>query len=271
MISLGLALVAAPTFAQDLALPVLSPAASVSQDVGTVTVTVDYSSPARRDRTIFGELVPYGEVWRTGANGATTLTLTGDATVGGVDVAAGSYALMSIPGEEEWTFILTTDLSVRPWKHDEKLDLPRFTAKPVEGADRERLTFLFADTTDRASQLHLEWAGVAVPIAIEVDTTARAKADIDGFVGGAARRLAQAAMFQVGEEALDDAVALARKAVAVDDNWYTTFTLAKVLHARDEHKEAYKAAKKAKELGADDDNFFYEDAVDAALESWPKK
>ena len=81
---LTVALVAvAPASAQDLTLPSLSPRAEVMQQVGVVEVTVNYSSPGKRDREIWGELVPYGELWRTGANRATTLTTTGDITVGG--------------------------------------------------------------------------------------------------------------------------------------------------------------------------------------------
>jgi len=265
------ALTAAPALAQDLELPVLSPRAGVSQQVGTVMVSVDYSSPAQRDREIFGVLVPYGEVWRTGANNATTLTVDGEVTIGGVEVPEGAYTLMTIPGAESWTIILNSDPAARPWRHDESLDLPRFDVKPVEGPGRERLTFLFEDTTDRSTTLQLQWANVVVPLAIEVDTPARANRHIDNFVANAARRMSQAAMYQVDEGDLDTALQLADKAVSVGGGWYATFTLAKVQHARNEHKAAYKSAKLAQELGADDDNFFYKDQVEEALATWPKK
>ena len=88
---------ATPALAQDLSLPALSPAAEVMQRVGVVDITVAYSSPAKRGRTIWGDLVPYDELWRTGANRATTFETTGDLTVDGKEVPAGKYAIFSIP------------------------------------------------------------------------------------------------------------------------------------------------------------------------------
>jgi hypothetical protein len=257
--------------AQDLDLPVLSPRASTSMQVGTVTVTVDYSAPAKRDRTVFGELVPWGEMWRTGANAATTLSVDGDVRIGEVDVPEGTYALMTIPGEEQFTLVLNTDLGVRPWSHDKSKDLSRLTVDTVEGPDRERLTFLFDDVTDRSATLRLEWAGVAAGFPIEVDTPTRATRSIERYVAHSGRRLSQAAMFQLEQGDAEGAEKLARKAVAVAGGWYATFTLAKVLHATDQHKEAYKTAKLALELGEGDDNFFYEAQVREAVETWPKK
>lgn len=268
-----LALVAlSPALAQDLALPIASPKASVSQQVGTVTVTVDYGSPAARERTVWGELVPYGKLWRTGANDATTLTVDGDITLGGLEVPAGSYALLTTPGESSWTVLLSTDTATMPWAHDAANDLGSFEVAPVEGPDRERLTFLFEDTTDRDATLRLEWAGVALPMAVAVDTPARATSSIDSYVRRSATRLAQAARFEMEEGNLDQALQLAEKAVSLGQGWYAHWALAQVQHAREEHKAAYKTAQKTLELGnADDGNFFYKGQVEEALASWPKK
>ena len=95
-----------PASAQSLEMPALSPSAEVMQTVGVTEITVNYSSPGKRDRTVWGDLVSYGELWRTGANSATTFETSTDITVGGEAVPAGTYALFTIPGEETWTVIL---------------------------------------------------------------------------------------------------------------------------------------------------------------------
>ena len=86
------------SFAQQIQMPQASPSAKISQKVGLTDVTADFSRPSTKGRKIFGELVPFGEVWRTGANGATILTFSTEVIVGGQKVPAGSYALYSIPG-----------------------------------------------------------------------------------------------------------------------------------------------------------------------------
>src|SRR5579883_1337608 len=101
----ALALSAAPAFA-DLELPRPSPLARVSQVVGLTEIAVEYSSPAVRGRKVFGGLLPFGELWRTGANSATKVSFSKDVLVAGKPVPAGSYALFTIPNEKSWTVIL---------------------------------------------------------------------------------------------------------------------------------------------------------------------
>ncbi|NCP45216.1 MAG: DUF2911 domain-containing protein, partial [Flavobacteriales bacterium] len=84
-------------------MPVPSPAASVSQVIGVTKISVDYSAPAVRDREIWGKLIPYGEMWRTGANSPTKVTFSTDVMVEGKEVKAGSYTLITIPTEKNWT------------------------------------------------------------------------------------------------------------------------------------------------------------------------
>jgi len=263
--------VAAPAAAQDLDLPVLSPRASVSQQVGTVMVTVDYSSPGQRDRDIFGSLVPWGELWRTGANAATTLTVDGDVMVQGEALPAGTYSVFTTPGEESWSLMLNTDAGASTGSYDADNDALTVELSPEEGPGRERLTWLFEDTTDDETTLVLEWAGTRVPVTVAVDSEARGNASIDRFVSRAARGFVLSSRFKSEQGAHDEAVELADKAVAIDESWYTVWGRALALHRAEEHKSAYKAAKQAMELGEAADNFFYEDRVAAALEEWPKR
>ncbi|MEO9806462.1 MAG: DUF2911 domain-containing protein [Reichenbachiella sp.] len=113
-----------------------SPAKVSEATVNGNNITIKYSSPSKKGRDIFGALEPYGKVWRTGANEATTIELSKDATVGGVAVKAGKYALFTIPGEKEWTVIINAD--AKQWgafKYDQSKDIGRFTTSPSTLSD----------------------------------------------------------------------------------------------------------------------------------------
>lgn len=103
----------------------LSPPAQAKATLGGKNVTIDYSAPSKRDRKIVGELVPYGKVWRTGANGATTLKTETDLMIGNLHVPAGSYSLFTIPGEKEWTLIVNKQTGQWGTNHDPAQDLGR--------------------------------------------------------------------------------------------------------------------------------------------------
>src|SRR6478736_10444494 len=111
--------------------PAPSPPQTIKQDFGLATIELSYSRPGVKGRKIFGDLVPYGKVWRTGANNATTINFGEDVTIGGKKVAAGKYGLLTIPGETEWTFIITKQLDVtNPSAYKQDQDVVRVTSKP---------------------------------------------------------------------------------------------------------------------------------------------
>ena len=168
---LALALVfAAPALAQerDMTEARPSPNASVSQTVGTSTMTVDYGRPSVRGREIFGGLVPYDAVWRTGANEATVLTTDADIMVGDTKLAAGSYALFTVPGKEGWTVIFNS--VAEQWgayNYDAAQDVARVeviaeTTLPVQ----EQLRITFEDVTEDSALLTIRWDTVGVPVRV---------------------------------------------------------------------------------------------------------
>jgi len=119
------------TEAQQLTTPQPSPTANVKQNFALSNIEISYSRPSVKGRKIFGDLVPYGKVWRTGANNATTITFGEEVTIGGKKVAAGKYGLLTIPGETAWTFIITKQLDVTsPAAYKQDQDVVRVTAKP---------------------------------------------------------------------------------------------------------------------------------------------
>ena len=261
-----------PAFAQGLTTPDLSPAAQVMQAVGVAEVTVTYSSPGKRDRTIWGDLVPHGELWRTGANMATTLETSHDLTVGGQEVPAGIYAVFTIPGENEWTVILNTNANQGgTGRYDKALDQARFTVKPQKGADRERLTFLFSNTTASSSDLELVWAGTRVVMPIEVDTNALVLASVDAYMSDAAGDLTSAARHLLREGHADKALELIDAAIGMNRTWFNVWIKAEILHEQGDNKEARKVAQRAMDLGNKAENFFWKDRVEQALAEWPKR
>lgn len=269
---IALALLSAPAQAQELELPALSPRAEVSQEVGLVEVTVNYASPGKRDRTIWGELVPYDKMWRTGANAATTLEVTGDIEVGGKEVPAGKYSVFTIPGKDEWTVILNKNPDLGGTRnYDEALDQARIQVKPEEAPERERMTFLFSDTDQDSTRLDLEWAGLRVGVPIEVDTKAMVAEQVDAYVDSVGSGLASAARYQADEGKLDQAVKLIDASIALDQTWYNTFLKAEFLHKQGDAKTAYKLAQQAHAMGLEAENFFWKERVEKALAEWKKK
>lgn len=144
-----------------------SPNASVSQTIGLTEVYLTYGRPAVRDRAIFGELVPFGEVWRTGANESTAIVFSGDVLIEGESLAEGTYSLYTIPGRNEWTIIINNKLS---WgtQYDASEDVLRVTVQPEQSFHVEQMMFYFENVTENSGNLVLHWADVKVPVNIQI-------------------------------------------------------------------------------------------------------
>jgi len=148
-------------------LPRLSPKSFVGQTVGYTKVIINYGSPGVKERSIWGELVPYGEVWRTGANEATTIEFDSDIYIEGNKVPAGKYSLFTIPSKEEWTIILNKIYDQwGAYKYDEDEDLLRFKVPQLSNHHVERLTFRFQYKDAYRSDVILEWAKIKISFEI---------------------------------------------------------------------------------------------------------
>ncbi len=150
--------------------PRLSPKAFVGQTIGYTDVKITYGTPGVKGRKIWGGLVPYGKVWRTGANEATTIEFSTDVMVNGHPVPKGKYALFTIPNPDEWTIILNKVADQwGAFKYDPKEDLLRFKVKPVEHEFRERLMFSIDYKTPYSADVNIDWEKLRVSFTI--DTT----------------------------------------------------------------------------------------------------
>jgi hypothetical protein len=146
-----------------------SPNAAVSQTIGTTVVDITYGRPSVRDREIFGGLEPFDRVWRTGADEATTIRFSGDVMVGGEIVPAGIYSLFTIPGEDEWTIILNSE--VTQWgafNYNSEMDVIRVTTTPQTAHHMEQFMIYFENVTAGSAHLVLHWAGVKVSVEVSV-------------------------------------------------------------------------------------------------------
>jgi hypothetical protein len=127
----------------NVSFPAASPACTLKQRVGLTDIEIVYSRPGVKGRTIFGGIVPYGQVWRTGANQATKITFSTPVKLEDHDIPAGSYALFTIPGENEWTIIISTNAAqFGAFQYNEKDDLLRFKVTPAALADTRVETFV---------------------------------------------------------------------------------------------------------------------------------
>lgn len=177
-----LPLLAAPALlAQGTLFPPKSPHASVSQWVGPTEVKVAFNRPAVRNRPIWGALVPYGQVWRLGANEATTIAFSDDVKVEGHAVPKGTYALFAIPGPDRWTFILNRRARQQgAWEYDARLDALRFDVKPKAAPFSEWLTFEVYPASADGAYVDLYWEKLRASFLVEVD--------VDGIVQGRMKR-----------------------------------------------------------------------------------
>ncbi|HZD32114.1 MAG TPA: DUF2911 domain-containing protein [Candidatus Angelobacter sp.] len=180
-ISFGLAICFTSAHAQfkngsqptDLSIPRVSQHGETSQTIGLSTVTINYSRPLAGGREIWGKIVPYGKVWRAGANENTTITFSDDATIEGKPLPAGTYGLHMIPDKGQWTIIFSKNAtSWGSFTYDEKEDALRVTVKPATGESFDTLTYTFDDVKPDSALATLRWEKVAVPFRVGFDVKA---------------------------------------------------------------------------------------------------
>ena len=240
-----IAFFAVPALAQ-LELPRASPKASVTQTVGLTDVTINYSRPSVRGRTIFGELVPWGAVWRTGANEATTIELADDVTINGAKLAKGLYSLHTIPGANEWTVIFNSEATQwGSYSYDAAKDALRVAVKPLASEhSHEMLTFAFPVVTADSAEVVMAWDRVMVPFTIGIDTNAKvvasAKAALDWRIPFQAANWAS----QNKVEGVD-AMKWVDQSIAIQETWSNLSLKARMLAGAGKRAEAVRTGERA--------------------------
>lgn len=168
--------------AQQFRTPTLSPFSEIRQEIGLTELTLSYSRPSAKGRTVYGELVPYGEIWRTGANVSTNLTVEEDVKVAGNELVAGTYALYSIPGPTEWTIIVHTKTGMRSiagGRVKPENDVFRFTVVPEYLPKYvETLSMQFVSLSSSRCELQISWEHTRVAFPIEVEVASKIEAQL---------------------------------------------------------------------------------------------
>ncbi len=232
--------------------PKLSPRSTVSQTVGTTTVSVDYHRPQVRGRKIWGELVPFGQVWRTGANEATTVTFSDPVKVNGQSVPAGTYALFSIPGPEQWTLILNKRArQFGAFEYQPKDDLIRFVVKAKAVKEfSEWLTYEVYPASRSSAYVDLYWEKLRVSFLVEVDVdsivTARMKRAMSRAGEHDWKIYAEAAEYFVEQDKeLAQALRWAEKSIRIQENPVNLSVKAHILRAISQPTQAYQTLERA--------------------------
>lgn len=183
--------------AAQVKLPPASSAQTITQGLGISTVKLSYFRPNMNGRQIFGSLVPYNEVWRTGANNIPTLTFDGAVTIAGNKVEAGTYGLLTIPSTGEWTVIFTKNSEQwGAYSYKQEEDVFRFKVKP-ERLDKpvETFSMTFSDVTPKSAKLNIAWETTKVSFDLTVDQDAEIMASIDEAMKGERKPYMQAAQY----------------------------------------------------------------------------
>lgn len=229
-----------PLFPQ-LRTPRLSQGAKITQVIGLSDVTVYYHRPGVKGREIWGKLLPYGTVWRAGANEPTLFTFSDPVTIGGKQIGAGTYRMVTIPGEKEWTVVFNSE--VRNWGtvYDEKYDTLRFKVTPQWGAHEEWLSFSFTDLTPSSATAVLAWEKVRIPFKIEFNTLAKIQSSVGNW-----QVLNSAARFALDNNVyINEAVDWADRALAMNKNANTLRTNAELLAKGGKKTEAISAGEES--------------------------
>lgn len=223
---------------QNLRLPDPSPKATVSQTVGLTEIAVVYHRPAVGGRKVWGELVPYGEVWRAGANENTTVSFSSPVSVAGRPLPAGTYGLHMIPTAREWTVIFSRcSVAWGSYSYDPKEDALRVTALPQPGEPAERLSYTFEDITERSAQLVLRWERLRLALPLQVDTPAVVMASMRAELRGPPRFSWQgwnrAAHYWVDHGGdLNEALRFSDEALKLGENFQTLEVRARLLEKK---------------------------------------
>jgi hypothetical protein len=223
--------------AQSIPFPQPSTTASFSQNFATSKIEVSYSRPSAKGRKVFGDVVPFGKVWRTGANGATTISFGEDVKLNGTEVKAGKYGLLSIPGETEWTIIITKDLTVTsPGAYKQENDVARIAVKPTRLANPvETFTIEVSNIKSADADLELKWENTAVVINVSAAIDAKLSKMIDETMAKDSRPYFQSAAYylETGKD-LNKALEWINKAADAQPNAYW------VLHVKAKIQKAMK-------------------------------
>ncbi|HEY2030928.1 MAG TPA: DUF2911 domain-containing protein [Myxococcales bacterium] len=260
---------ALPAFAQQFELPRPSLSAKISQTAGLTEIALEYSSPAARGRNVFGGVVPFGEVWRTGANSCTKISFSKDVRIGSAQVPAGTYCLFTLPNKDRWTFIVNKDSTqFGAFTYKQALDVARVDVTPESIPPRERMTFIFTGANDDGVRLDLEWDRTRASLPIKLETAAQADKAIAGLERSGWRSYNSAAQWELDKKDYAAGLRLVETSLKLNENAQNLWTKAQLLEGKGQTQDARSLAQRALDLGKKDPNFEAGPEIQTALARW---
>lgn len=235
--AIAIAALTATSVSAQLRVPAPSPLQTVKQVFALSDITVEYSRPSARGRVVFGDVVPFGKTWRTGANNATKITFGEDVKVEGLDVKAGTYAIYSIPNKDSWEIMFYKDLTLGGNVEDYKKEneLIRFVVKPTNiTSDKvETFTFDFSEITSNTIKIEMVWEKTRVPFKVVADIDSKIMKTIDNTIVKDNRPYYQAASYYYeNDKDLKQAAEWADKAIASNPKGYWIYMLKAKIQAK---------------------------------------
>jgi len=261
--------------------PRVSPASEVKQMVGLTEIEIEYSRPSMRGREVFGNLVPFGKVWRTGADNSTKISFDTDVIISGKTIQSGTYSIFSIPNKESWEIILYSDVELwgvpRDWSENKIVFSSMFDVKKLKKSNTvETFTISFNDLTNNDVNMSISWENTSVDIKIEVPTRSMVESDINKVLSDNPKSsdyYAAAVFYRQENINLDKALEWMNKAIEMNESprfWqYRQQSL--IMAANDKFAEAVDAAKKSLNLAIEADNQDYIKMNRESIAEWSKK
>jgi tetratricopeptide (TPR) repeat protein len=261
-LSLLLLVTVSTSITAQLKVPAPSPLQTLTQAFGLSEIKIEYSRPSAKGRVIFGDVVPFGKVWRTGANSATKITFGDDVKIEGNAVPAGTYAVYTTPNKDNWEIMIYKDLTLGGNVADYKKEneLVRFNAKPKTSNDKiETFTINIADMTANSANMELAWENTKVSFNITTDIDSKIMKNIEANVIGDNRPYFQAATYYYeNNKDLPKALEWADKAIATNPKAYWMLMLkAKIQAKQGDKKGAVTTAEQVVKLATEGKNDDY--------------
>lgn len=268
------ALLSVSLVAQDLPQP--SPVGGVTQKVGLTNVEIEYSRPGVKNRTIFGDLLPYGTMWRTGANNATVVSFSTDVKINGKELLAGDYSLFTIPGKDSWQVMFNTNVNqAGTGGYQDSEEALRITVKPQAAPLTETLTLSVDNVTNASADICITWEKTKVCMDLTVDVSEQAVANIKNKIDEIenAHGVYNSAAKWYVENDLDPAQALAwaKKSTEIKEFPWSLYTLALAEEANGNYKGAIAAAERSRAAAQKMNYDAYVKMNDAKIAEWKKK
>ena len=261
--------------------PRVSPASEVEQMVGLTEIEIEYSRPSMRGREVFGNLVPFGKVWRTGADNSTKISFDTDVIISGKTIQSGTYSIFSIPNKKSWEIIFYSDVEVwgvpRDWSENKIVFSSMFDVKKLKKSNTvETFTISFNDLTNNDVNMSISWENTSVDIKIEVPTRSMVESDINKVLSDNPKSsdyYAAAVFYRQENINLDKALEWMNKAIEMNESprfWqYRQQSL--IMAANDKFVDAVDAAKKSLNLAIEADNQDYIKMNRESIAEWSKK